>query len=685
MRSILPLRSVQRAVSLIVTLLLAIQVAWAQVSTYYQGIDTASATFVSDLHNLVYPHTKLSYSITKVADIAARDTTGGQKYVDCVYSGHREVYTPPWSWGTFSREHTWCHSWMPTYSSTSGPEYSDLHHLFPTHQNNANGRRSNHPLGVVVNVSYQYLDGKLGTNAGGQVVYEPRDQQKGDAARALFYMATAYHGVNGNDWSFGHLNTVTLPALSEAPQDVELLKQWHAQDPPDPAEVARNDSVQKYQGNRNPFVDHPEYAKVVDFVTMTKWSGGQIDTSNSGGGTGGSGSGGAVPGSAPQGMAVVVNEYYNTSTAGSVDEWVELVVLQDNVDLRGVRIRDHSNSGVPQTPFQFSSSTLWSSVAHGTIIVLLQSGSAVPEDTDPADKVLVAKTNNSALFAPTGSFSIGATSDAIQILTADSVHIHALGHGTAVGALPLPRAIASGTLSAPGVVAFLEISDSADFKLSAKAVVLTSGTFGMANDGSEDAFLATLLPVQVESFQAALSERGVLLRWRTVTEADNLGFEVERRSIAGAGTRNPGFMKVGFVAGAGTSTSPREYSFADAPAAGRYAYRLKQIDRTGVPAYTGEIEVEVGSGARRFHLAEPYPNPFNPSTSIEFSLAAPGLASLTIYTILGQEVASLFNGPADAGRIYRVSWNAEDVPSGLYFSRLQSGTATTVKRLLLTK
>ena len=78
---------------------------------------------------------------------------------------------------------------MPSYSSTSTDEYADQHHLFPTQQNNANGVRSNHPLGEVETVQSSFLQGKLGLNEDNQVVYEPRDEQKGDAARALLYMS----------------------------------------------------------------------------------------------------------------------------------------------------------------------------------------------------------------------------------------------------------------------------------------------------------------------------------------------------------------------------------------------------------------------------------------------------------------------------------------------------------------
>lgn len=248
----------------------------AQPGTYYDSINPSASTFVDDLKARIRsPYTKVTYDNydeTNVANFASRDTTGGQRVVTCVYSGQNYVYTPPFAWGVFSREHTWCHSWMPSYPSESGDEYSDQHHLFPTNQNNANGVRSNHPLGIVTNITSQYLEAKYGTNSLGQNVYEPRAMHKGDAARALLYMSVRYDGVDSKNWTFDYLNSTTLPGLSEAPQDVATLLQWHKQDPPDKWEVDRNNYVQSIQQNRNPFVDHPEYVNYINVGDLSKLS-----------------------------------------------------------------------------------------------------------------------------------------------------------------------------------------------------------------------------------------------------------------------------------------------------------------------------------------------------------------------------------------------------------------------------
>ena len=83
-------------------------------------------------------------------------------------------------------------------------------------------------------------------------------------------MVLRYDGINGNNWDFNWLNNTKLPSLSEGPQDVITLINWHKLDPPDKWEVDRNNYIQSIQGNRNPFIDHPEYLNFIDMNDLTK-------------------------------------------------------------------------------------------------------------------------------------------------------------------------------------------------------------------------------------------------------------------------------------------------------------------------------------------------------------------------------------------------------------------------------
>ena len=238
--------------------------------TLYAGINTSVSSFVNDLHAVVNPHTAIfygNYDETMVRHFEGRDTLDGQRVITCVYSGEEFVYTEPFNWDYFSREHTFCHAWMPTNPADNPekPEYNDQHHLFPTQFPDANQVRLDWPLGEVVTVVSTYLDSKFGLNAAGKTVFEPRDAQKGDAVRAIMYMTVAYNTVSGNNWH--------VPNTGNKIQDQNILRKWHYQDPPSGYEKARNEFLDSLQGNRNPFVDHPEYACFIDFWTMEYISG----------------------------------------------------------------------------------------------------------------------------------------------------------------------------------------------------------------------------------------------------------------------------------------------------------------------------------------------------------------------------------------------------------------------------
>lgn len=231
-------------------------------SSFYSNLSTSSSTFMNDLHALTNPHQTQYYSYyddLMIAFFESRDTTLDRRVVTCVYSGENKIYNEPFDFSAtgYSREHTYCHSWMPTNPAQNLPEYSDFHHLFPSNLNSANILRSNNPLGEVTNVTSSFLGCTSGTNNNGQVVFEPRDEHKGDAARAIMYEAICYNSINGNSWA--------LPSY----QDQMILKNWHFQDPPDNWEIARNDFIDSIQNNRNPFVDSMNYVCFIDFSNMS--------------------------------------------------------------------------------------------------------------------------------------------------------------------------------------------------------------------------------------------------------------------------------------------------------------------------------------------------------------------------------------------------------------------------------
>jgi hypothetical protein len=217
---------------------------------------------------------------------------------------------------------------------------------------------------------------------------------------------------------------------------------------------------------------------------------------------------------------------------------------------------------------------------------------------------------------------------------------------------------------------------------SATASEFTSfSPFGVGNDGA--------LPIQLASFTASVvRDNDVEVTWKTVSETNNYGFEVYRKRDAA-----DDWLKIAFLNGHGTTLAPQSYSYLDrALTFGKYFYRIKQIDLDGkseiFPKGTSsepEMEVAVGVTPGAFVLAQNYPNPFNPTTTIEFAVPQNGFASLKVYNVLGQEVATLFEGPSEAGRINTVRFDPSNLPSGLYFYTLKSTAKTETKRMILMK
>lgn len=248
----------------------------------YSSLNVNNTNFLTSLSAQIYPHTSIfygNYDETMIKLFTARDTTAGQKVVTCVYSGENFVYSEPFAFGYMSREHSYSHQWMPTNpadGSATAPnnverkEYNDQHHLFPTNQDDVNAVRSNFPMGEVVTIQSSFMNSKRGQNSLGQTVFEPRDSHKGDFARAVMYMATAYNGQNNafgvaQNWKLKNPISGTIAYG----QDQNILKKWHYQDLPDAYEISRNDFLDSLQGNRNPFIDSVRYACYIDFSNMT--------------------------------------------------------------------------------------------------------------------------------------------------------------------------------------------------------------------------------------------------------------------------------------------------------------------------------------------------------------------------------------------------------------------------------
>ena len=197
----------------------------------------------------------------------------------------------------------------------------------------------------------------------------------------------------------------------------------------------------------------------------------------------------------------------------------------------------------------------------------------------------------------------------------------------------------------------------------------------------------TALPVYLTSFTAVPHNNAVELRWTTTGETNSYGFEIERTS-AGAlpvGESAALWQKAGFLLSKGGTNAQQSYSFADSVVPGNYAYRLKEIDRGGNFVFSVPIEAVVPLSADEYQLNQNFPNPFNPSTTIDFALKISCTATLKVYNSAGQEVRTLFNGRGESGQLYSVVFDASGLASGTYFYLLDAAGKREVKKMLLLK
>lgn len=186
------------------------------------------------LHDSIINHKFYDYSEARRFVILQVDNY--DSYTECVYTGKVvSARTMPDS-KIMNIEHTW-----PQSKGATGPAKSDMHHLFPT-DSVANSTRSSLCFGDVTNPKWEVggskCDGKR---------YEVRKENRGNTARAMFYFATCY------DKSIGQ------------PEE-ETLRRWNKEDPIDAKEKSRNERIEVIQGNRNPFIDNPEFIdQIIDF------------------------------------------------------------------------------------------------------------------------------------------------------------------------------------------------------------------------------------------------------------------------------------------------------------------------------------------------------------------------------------------------------------------------------------
>lgn len=218
---------------------------------YYASAEGLSGSALKNaLHNIIKNHTVVSYTATEAALKVIDEDPNNTNNVLLHYKGTSVAKS---TFGTsWNREHLWPQS----LGADVSPKKSDLHHLF-AEDVSLNSSRGNSVFDKV----YPNYTGSGYGNYWTSTAFEPRDSQKGDVARALFYMDVRYDGTGGES------DLKLLDTLSPSYGQMGVLStllQWHNQDHPDASERERNDKIYSYyQHNRNPFIDRPEFANLI--------------------------------------------------------------------------------------------------------------------------------------------------------------------------------------------------------------------------------------------------------------------------------------------------------------------------------------------------------------------------------------------------------------------------------------
>ena len=239
-------------------------------SNYYNSANGLTGNQLKmALHNIIKGHTTISYS--QIWDAFWSTDNKGDGIVWDMYSdvpggtpayvyhlGEDQCGNYHGEGDCYNREHSWPQSW---FNSQTTPR-TDLHHIFAT-DGQVNHDRAAYPFGEVRTPSSTFTNGsKLGpskTPGYTGTVFEPIDEYKGDFARALMYMSVRYYTEDG---SWGSSDMTTKSEIK--PWAIQLLMRWNEQDPVSQKEIDRNNVIYTdYQHNRNPFVDHPEYARMI--------------------------------------------------------------------------------------------------------------------------------------------------------------------------------------------------------------------------------------------------------------------------------------------------------------------------------------------------------------------------------------------------------------------------------------
>lgn len=636
-------------------------------SGYYDDASGESGyTLKTTLHGIIDGHTSYSYAAVWDFVNSADVTVDGDIwdiYSDVPSGTPSYTYTPVTDQcGTYSgegdcynREHSFPKSWF----SDASPMLTDFHHLYAT-DGYVNGQRGNYPFGEVGTASYTSYNGsQVGTSSVtgySGTVFEPIDEYKGDLARTYFYMATRYEDII-DGWSSDMLDGSTDQVFETWALD--MLISWHQADPVSQKEIDRNDAIYDEQGNRNPYIDHPEYVCLIYTC-----SGNSVPSFTSSAVT-------SATESVTYTYNITTNDYDGdavTITATTKPSWL---TFTDNGDgtatLTGAP--GTSDIGTHSTVLNVSDGTDNTDQSF-TITVSAETASGLPNawineihydnaDTDVGEFIEIVIEDEGydlSLFTVTlyngsgggaygtstvDTYTLGDVNGDFKVFHKDISGIQNGGpdgmslsyDGDLIqflsyeGSFTATDGVASGETSTD-----IGVSESGSTLAGESLQLCCNGTQysdmtwqSAATETKGSVNAGQSLPITLHSFEAIKKADRVTLKWVTSSEINNEKFIIEKS--------NNGMLYngIGEIAGAGNSSTMLSYTFDDRNPQSINYYRLRQIDFDGTSTISHVISVQQeGSIGLKPVL---YPNPVKDKL---YLLNIGHVQDLKIFDLLGR-------------------------------------------------
>lgn len=595
------------------------------------------------------PTSPRSYSSARDAMYGSIDNKNGQ--IIGVYTGF--TITSNTRGDAYNKGINTEHTWPQGLFDSNEPMRGDIHHLFPT-RIEANSARSNYPFAEIPDAQtdkWFYLEGEQSSIPNSNIDlyseldsgsrFEPREDHKGNVARAIFYFWSIYQVKS---------NVADDASFFEGMKDV--LLQWHDADKVDAAEVTRSEAVAGVQGNRNPFIHDTTLVRRAYF-------GGDV----------------VEPDPVPNPVSGTLTDIGEVSFS--------LAYTDEGLD-RTATFRYSAATNVQDTSGNELTLTDYEQI-HEAEIRWTQGATETEYIADDVTIIEIAQEQDTVVTGPTArpkSLLLTGVFDAtLSGGTPKGVELFALTD------IPDLSVFAIGSASNGGG------TDGVEFQLSGSVAkdefiyVATEETnfnawFGFSPDLVDDFGVAVNGDDAIELFyDSTKAFTGAEIVIDTFGEIDRDGSGTDWEYTDGWAYR------VSFTEADSTIFNINNWTFS-----GANALDSESSNSTATtPFPTATFEPLVSTSNEReeqlpatFTLLQNYPNPFNPTTNISFALQKSGPVQLTVYNSKGVKVSTLAEGFKSAGT-YTVSFDANGLASGVYFYQLRVNGLLQSKSMVLIK